>query len=76
MAQWEKPKSFPLGGKGRSALKPFLNAAPVFGTEEPKRFIEPLFPPQRAVHPRRGACGKSARAGFGAAWIARLGGGG
>lgn len=35
--------------KDDPALKPFLNAAPVFGTEEPRRFIEPLYPPPRAV---------------------------
>lgn len=35
--------------KNDPALKPFLSAAPVLSAEEPKRFIEPLFPPPRAV---------------------------
>lgn len=35
--------------KDDPALKPLLNGAPMLGTEEPKRFIEPLFPPPRAV---------------------------
>lgn len=35
--------------KDDSALRPYLAKAPLLTAEDPKRFIEPLFPPPRAV---------------------------